>query len=115
MIIILVGCAYQVKVTGADFSKGPYQNHGASFGTYTIQNGEINGRDWWKKGNKAIWYNGSGWKVGNADKKQTSTSEFSTWDDDGCPEDVGYTWRYYVRSIDDWIDADRHMHIVAAS
>ena len=118
-MIILVGCAYQVEVKGADRSKGPYQNHRHAFGTYTIQNGAIHGRDWYKKVGRpedyAIWYSGSGWKVGRESHKGSSTSSFSTYDDDGCPESVGYTWRYYVESIDDWIDADRHMSIWTAS
>merc|ERR1712110_812419 len=109
------GCAYQVKVSGADKSKGPYQNHAPSFGTYTIQNGAIHGRDWWKKDSHAIWYTGYSWRVGHVADKGSTTSYFSTDDDDYCPEGVGYTWEYYVASIDDWIDAGRHMTIFTAS
>ena len=114
-MIILVGCAYQVKVTGEDKSSGPYRNHGHSFGTYTIQNGEIHGRDWWKKGSHAIWYTGASWRVGDVAHKGSTTSSFITDDDDDCPEGVGYTWRYIVTSIHDWIDAGRHMAIFTAS
>merc|ERR1711936_160515 len=108
------GCAYQVRVTvrTKDSNHGPYQNHVASFGTYTIQNGEIHGRDWWKKGNgKAIWYDGGGWNVGDEEYKGTRTSELFTYDDQKCPEGTGYTWRYWVSSINDWVDAGRHMYI----
>ena len=114
-MIILVGCAYQVKVSGADKSSGPYRNHGPSFGTYTIQNGEIHGRDWWKKGNKAIWYSKGKWRVGHEDKKGSDVCEFYTDDDHACPDGPGYTWRYYVSSIDEFVDANRHMSIFTAS
>ena len=115
LMIILVGCPYQVKVNGADKSKGPYQNHGHAFGTYTIQNGEIHGRDWYKKGDNVISYCGTNWYVTDMASLGKCEGWFDTSDDDLCPDRPGYTWRYYVQSVDDWFAADRHMKVFSAS
>merc|ERR1712079_63292 len=55
------GCPYQVKVNyakGEDSDSGPYKLWKSHYGTYTIQNGQIGGRDWYlsSNGKYAIWY-----------------------------------------------------------
>merc|ERR1712024_143921 len=67
------GCPYQVRVKygyGEDTDSGPYKVWKEYYGTYTIQNGHIGGRDWYlsSNGKYAIWHslkkNGQ-WVVGN--------------------------------------------------
>ena len=115
-MIILAGCPYQVEVKGEDHTKGPYKNHRSSFGTYTFQNGEIHGRDWYKKGDHVISYCGKNWNVAQGlENLGKCQGGLNTSDDDFCPHSPGYTWKYYVYSISEWIDAGRHMTIVSAS
>merc|ERR1712224_119432 len=92
------GCPYQVKVNyvkGEDSDSGPYKLLKKYYGTYTIQNGQIGGRDWYLSSNEkyAIWYNGNygQWVVGQEHKKGTDWRVFRNYDDDKCPLSRGIT------------------------
>ena len=119
-MIILVGCPYQVQVSravGTDDTKGPYKLLRTSYGNYKIQPGTISGRDWYKKDYHAIWYHGrkGQWIVGDVENKGSDKGFFYTDDDDDCPHQPAYTWKYYVSAIDSWINADKSMSIWSAS
>merc|ERR1712062_10788 len=108
------GCPYQVRVNyakGEDSDSGPYKLLKKYYGTYTIQNGHIGGRDWYlsSNGKYAIWYSGKlgNWSVGREQKKGTGVSVFYTNDDDKCPHQPAYDWKYYVSAIKDWIPANK--------
>merc|ERR1712183_813359 len=108
------GCPYQVKVQrtkGTDDTKGPYKLLKKLYGTYTIQLGTVNGRDWYKKDGTqyAIWYSGSRWIVGTEDGLGSSGAIIYTDDDDKCPHQPGYTWKYYVPAIGNFVDAGKSM------
>merc|ERR1712062_106797 len=112
------GCPYQVRVNyakGEDSDSGPYKLLKKYYGTYTIQNGHIGGRDWYlsSNGKYAIWYNGNygQWVVGQEHKKGTDWRVFRNFDDDKCPHQPGYNWQYWVSAISKWVDADRGMSI----
>merc|ERR1712062_337854 len=115
------GCPYQVRVnyaSGEDNDSGPYKLWKKYYGTYTIQNGHIGGRDWYlsSNGKYAIWYsynvkkNGQ-WYVGPEHEKGTSRSHFYNNEDDKCPHQPAYDWKYWVSAINDWVPANRGMSI----
>merc|ERR1712183_1209488 len=54
------------------------------------------------------------WIVGYAEEKGTSTGVFFTDNDAKCPHQTGYTWKYFVRAIESWIDAGKSMSIWSA-
>jgi len=108
------GCPYQVKVKvgqSGDTDSGPYKLLKKYYGTYTIQNGHLNGRDWYRNGKYAIWYSGTGWIVGTEDGKGGHAGVFSNPDDHKCPHLPAWNWIYYVKAIRKWIDADHGMSI----
>jgi len=114
------GCPYKVKVgrtKGTNDNKGPYKLLENYYGTYTIQNGLIGGKNWFagsgSRSDKAIWYyEAQGrWIVGLKNNVYTGTGWFSSLDDDDCPDTIYYTWKYYVPAIDDWVDAGKSMAI----
>merc|ERR1711997_288249 len=110
----LNGCPYQVKVSrtkGTDDTKGPYKLLKEYYGTYTIQPGTVNGRDWYKKGDHVISYCGKNWNVASEESLGECQGAFFTWDDDECPHEPGYTWKYFVSAIDEWVDAGKSMSI----
>merc|ERR1711997_477130 len=114
------GCAYQVKImglTGTDAKHGPGKLFKEYYGTYTIQLGSFSGRDWYKKDGHAIWYNRDkgDWVVGHVEGKGGDRGSFYTNDDDNCPNQPGFTWKYFVSAIDEWIDAGTSMSIYSAS
>merc|ERR1712119_28015 len=106
------GCPYQVIVGGdEDPTKGPYKLHKEKFGTYTRREGEINGHDWYRKDDYAIWYSGTGWLVGVEGSLGSHRHSFGTPDDDDCPHEPAYTWNYYVDAIGDFVDAGTSLSI----
>merc|ERR1712062_220630 len=112
------GCPYQVKVNyakGEDTDSGPYKLFKELYGTYTIQNGHIGGRDWYLSSDEkyAIWYYGkrASWQVGLEHEKGTKWCYFFTVDDDKCPHQTAFDWKYWVPAINEFIDADRGMSI----
>jgi len=116
MIFILVGCPYEVRVMSSfdtDDTKGALKVHSDAYGTYKIQTGTISGRDWYKKGDNAIWYHGGKgqWIVGDAEEKGTDDGLFYTFSDDKCPHQPSFNWRYWASAIDIWVDAGRSMRI----
>merc|ERR1711997_482969 len=110
------GCAYQVTIKGA-MDHGPGKLHKEYYGTYTIQLGSFSGRDWYKKDGHAIWYNRDkgDWVVGPAEAKGGDKGWFYTNDDDDCPHQPGFSWKFFVSAIDEWIDAGTSMSIYSAS
>ena len=120
--VYLAGCPYKVKVSrtkGTDDSEGPYHLLQEYYGHYIIQQGSFNGRDWYEKesdDSKAIWFcEDEQWIVGYKSKKGTCTGVFYTNDEDDCPNDPGYTWKYFVRAINKWVGAEKSMSIWAKS
>ena len=118
----LAGCPYKVKVSrtkGTDDNEGPYHLLKSYYGHYIIQQGSFNGRDWYKKesdDSRAIWYcEKTQWVVGKTSEKGSCTGAFYTNDDDDCPSDPAYTWKYFVRAINKWVDAGKSMSIWAKS
>ena len=114
--IIIVDCPWQVNISrrrGTDKNMGPYKLFRQYYGTYTIQAGTISGHNWYLKGGQAIWYNGTKgqWIVGHTGDKGTSTGVFYTNDYHYCPNGPGYTWKYFVRAIESWVDAGQSMSI----
>ena len=138
---LLLGCPYQVKVqyfgqeksvlaslhaslspfvpfvSGAyDPSGGPYKLLREYYETYTIQSGTFGGRDWYlSSSGNAIWYKDGTWRVGTKGDKGTTRGVFYTNDDDKCPHQPGFKWKYYVKSINDWVDAGYGMSIYTVS
>merc|ERR1711953_1448484 len=96
-----------------DPDSGPYKLLKKYYGTYTIQNGHIAGRDWYlsSNGRYAIWYKDGRWRVGPEGNKGTRSCVFYNTDDDKCPHQPGFNWEYYVSAINEWIDADYGMSI----
>merc|ERR1711953_1269468 len=92
---------------------GPYKILKKYYGTYTIQNGHIAGRDWYlsSNGRYAIWYKDGRWRVGSEGNKGSRSCVFYNTDDDKCPHQPGFNWKYYVSAINEWIDADYGMSI----
>merc|ERR1711953_446837 len=92
---------------------GPYKLLKKYYGTYTIQNGHIAGRDWYlsSNGRYAIWYKDGRWRVGTEGNKGPRSCVFYNTDDDKCPHQPGFNWKYYVSAINEWIDADYGMSI----
>ena len=118
----LAGCPYKVKVArtkGTDDNEGPYHLLQSYYGHYIIQQGSFNGRDWYKKesdDSRAIWFcSGKQWVVGKTSAKGSCTGAFFTNDKDDCPSDPAYTWKYFVRAINKWVDAGKSMSIWAKS
>merc|ERR1712062_606687 len=110
------GCPYQVTIkykSGEDTDSGPYKVLKEHYGTYTIQNGHFNGRDWYlsSDGSDAIWYSGTNWIVGLESGKGSKGGFFYNPDDDKCPHQPSWNWKYYVSAIRKWIDADHGMSI----
>merc|ERR1711902_155017 len=112
------GCPYQVEVkysTSADQDSGPYKLLKEFYGKYTIQNGHIGGRDWYlsSDGENAIWYDTEygKWRLGYESKKDTTWCVFYTSDDDKCPHQPAFDWKYFVPAINQFIDANRGMTI----
>merc|ERR1712079_857891 len=92
------GCPYQVRVNyakGEDSNSGPYKLWKKYYGTYTIQNGHIGGRDWYlsSDGKYAIWCYDGEWQVGDEHDKGTDEGFFYTVHDDKCPHQPGYNWQ----------------------
>merc|ERR1711953_908660 len=92
---------------------GPYKLLKKYYGTYTTQNGHIAGRDWYlsSNGRYAIWYKDGRWRVGPEGNKGTRSCVFYNTDDDKCPHQPAFNWKYYVSAINEWIDADYGMSI----
>merc|ERR1711953_1042604 len=125
------GCPYVVKVeysserefgfsasaklpsSSEEPDSGPYKLLKKYYGTYTIQNGHIAGRDWYlsSNGRYAIWYKDGRWRVGTEGNKGSRSCVFYNTDDDKCPHQPGFNWKYYVSAINEWIDADYGMSI----
>merc|ERR1711953_190692 len=109
------GCPYQAAVkyaSGEDTDSGPYKLWKKYYRTYTIQNGQIGGRDWYLSSDgRAIWYSGTGWVVGLEHGKGSRGGVFWNSDDDKCPHQPGFNWTYYVGAIKQIIDAGRGMSI----
>jgi len=92
---------------------GPYKALKKYYGTYTIQTGTFGGRDWYlsSNGRYAIWYKDGRWRVGSEGNKGSRSCVFYNTDDDKCPHQPGFNWKYYVSAINEWIDADYGMSI----
>ena len=110
-----IGCAYQVEVMSElqssdylDPDNEPYKLRKKSYGTYTIQAGTFDGRDWYlsSNGRYAIWYWKGLWRVGTEGNKGSTKCFFYTESDDKCPYEPMYDWKYWVSSINEWVDAD---------
>jgi len=112
------GFGFSVSVTGDDYdpNRGPYKLLREYYETYTIQSGTFDGRDWYlSSSGHAIWYKGGRWRVGTEGSKGTTGGVFYTKEDDKCPHQTGFDWKYYVPAINEWVDADSGMYILTAS
>ena len=142
-MVLLLGCPYQVQVKyysredssfriteieyftwtttttpvdSYDPSRGPYKLYESYYETYTIQTGTFDRRDWYlSSSGHAIWYKDGTWRVGTKGDKGTTRGVFYTNDDDKCPHQPGFKWKYYVKSINDWVDAGYGMYIERVS
>merc|ERR1711874_466250 len=105
------GCPYQVTVTNNNYETGPYKILRHFFGTYTIQVGTVNGRDWYKKDDDVISWVGDAWWV----QSKSSLGKAAGWmyakEDRKCPHQAGYDWLYYAKSLEEWLSAGRKMTV----
>merc|ERR1712047_173500 len=136
------GCPYQVEIKYGGSSKpdsGPYKLYKKYYGTYTIQTGTFDGKDWYlsSNGRYAIWYNDGRWRVGTVGNKGSNKGVFysltpsaiasaiasvsgfglyvSASSSFECPWNAFSYWKYYVPGINQWVDAGNGMYISIAS
>merc|ERR1711953_557846 len=138
------GCPYQVEIKCGGSSKpdsGPYKLYKKYYGTYTIQTGTFDGKDWYlsSNGRYAIWYNDGRWRVGTVGNKGSNKGVFYSVNagvsasarafgftasagpfglslSPECPFYPFLNWKYYVPGINQWVDAGYDgMHISKAS
>ena len=88
-------CCWKVKV---DYSKknDVYTQLSNIYGYYYKQSYYINGKSYYKKGSKAIWYRyGTGWMIGKHSARGSVRGYAYNTNNYNCPYTAGFDWEYY--------------------
>ena len=94
------------------WANGPYKILKEFYGTYTIQGGTLNGRDWYRKGDAVISYVGDAWWISSVENKGKATGWMYTLDDHKCPnQPPANTWLYWASCLHEWLSVGTKMAI----
>ena len=106
------GCCWRTKVAFTkDHINGAYRLHPYIFGFYTMEPGLVNGRNHYAStpgGRFVIAFACGTWWVQSKDARgECKGWAHSGWRDEACVHDIEYTWRYYIPSVDQFVDAKK--------
>lgn len=112
----IAGCCWRVKVAFTkDHINGVYRLHPYIFGYYTMEPGLVNGRNHYASepdGRFVISFCGDSWWIQSNDVRgQCRGWAHSGWKIDQCVYDIEYSWRYYIPSVESFIDADKGLSV----
>ena len=102
-------CSSEIVVQLENSAKEKFGNWYS--GSFVKANGTYGGKSYWKKGDRAMWYNNGHWRIGSEENVGKNIQVFrSTYSSTSCPDSKVTEWKYWDG---DWKDAGTDIKLSA--